>query len=75
MYVSMEKTITISDDFYKELLKFKNHRSFSETLAGMITKKGNLRTLELGFGSRNIMEKEMLKAELKKVEEEFQKWI
>lgn len=67
----MEKTITISDDIYKELLKFKSHRSFSETLAGMIKKKGNLRTLEIGFGSRNIREKEMLKAELKKVEEEY----
>lgn len=71
----MEKTITVSDDIYKGLPKFKSHKSFSEILAGMIKKKGNLRTLEIGFGSRNLMEKEMLKAELKKVEEEFQKWI
>ncbi len=71
----MEKTVTVSDNIYKELIKFKSHRGFSEVLAGMLKKKGNLETLEIGFGSRNSREKEMLKAELQKVEEDFQKWI
>jgi len=41
----------------------------------MIWRKGNLKTLEIGFGTRDIREKEILKTEIKKVEEEFQKWI
>jgi len=71
----MEKTITISDDVYRELLKIKSHRSFSEILREMITREGNLKTLEIGFGTRDRREKETLREELKKVEEEFQKWI
>ncbi len=41
----------------------------------MIGRKGNLKTLDIGFGIRDSREKEILKTEIKKVEEEFQKWI
>jgi predicted CopG family antitoxin len=71
----MERTITVSDDVYKELLKIRSHRSFSEILGELIWRKGNLKTLEIGFGTRDSKEKEILKTEIKKVEEEFQKWI
>ncbi len=70
--IFMEKTITVSDDVYREPLKIKSHRSFSEILREMIKREGNLKTLEIGFGTRDSREKEMLKEELKKVEEEFQ---
>ena len=73
--VFMERTITVSDDIYKELLRIRSNRSFSEILGEMIWRKGNLKTLEIGFGTRDIREKEILKTEIKKVEEEFQKWI
>lgn len=71
----MERNITISDNVYKELVKIKSQKSFSELLGELIKREGNLKTLEIGFGSRNTHEKEILKTELKKVEEEFQKWI
>ena len=71
----MERTITVSEDIYKELIKIMSHRSFSEISGEVIWRKGNLKTLETGFGTRDSKEKEMLKAEIKKVEEEFQKWI
>lgn len=70
----MERTITVSDDVYKGLLRMRSNRSFSEILGSMIWKKGNLKTLELGFGTRDNREKEILKTDIKKVEEEFQKW-
>ena len=72
--VFMERTITVSDDVYKELLRMRSNRSFSEMLGEMIWRKGNLKTLEIGFGTRDSKEKEILKNEIKKVEEEFQKW-
>jgi predicted CopG family antitoxin len=53
----MERSITVSDDIYKELLRMRSNRSFSEILGEMIWRKGNLKT------------------EIKKVEEEFHKWI
>ncbi len=65
----MERTITVSDDVYKELLRMRSNRSFSEILGEMIWKKGNLKTLEIGFGTRDSNEKEILKAEIKKEEE------
>lgn len=61
----MEKTITVSDDVYGELLRIKSHRSFSEILREMIKREGNLKTLEIGFGTRDGREKEMLKEEIK----------
>lgn len=71
----MERTITISEDVYEVLLKIKKNRDFLEALNGMIKKEGNLNTLQIGFGSRDRREKERLKTELRKVEEEFQRWI
>jgi len=71
----MERTITVSDDIYKELVRMRSNRSFSEILSKMIWRKGNLKTLEIGFGTRKIKEKEILKTELKKVQKELQKWI
>ncbi len=38
----------------------------------MMKKEGNLNTLQIGFGSRDSKEKEMLKIELRKIEEVFQ---
>ncbi len=63
----MEKTITVSDDVYKELLRIKSHRSFSEILREMIKREGNLKTLEIVFGTRDSKEKEILKEELKEL--------
>jgi predicted CopG family antitoxin len=71
----MERTITVPDDIYKQILRIKSSRSFLDILGEIIRRKGNLQTLEIGFGTRNIKEKEILKTEIKKVEEEFQKWI
>lgn len=68
----MERTIIISDDVYQELLKIKRNKSFSEVLREMVKSEGNLNTLRIGFGSRDSREKETLKTELRKVEEEFQ---
>ncbi len=74
IHVFMERTITVSDDVYKELLRMRSNRSFSEILGKMIWRKGNLKTLEIGFGTRDSKEKDILKTEIKNVEEEFQKW-
>jgi predicted CopG family antitoxin len=71
----MERTIRVPDDVYKQLLRMRSNRSLSDILGEMIWRKGNLKTLEIGFGTRDIKEKEILKTEIKKVEEEFQKWI
>ncbi len=71
----MERTITASDDVYKELLKIRSRRSFSGIFSELIWRKGNLKTLEIGFGTRDREEKKILKAEIEKVEEEFRKWI
>lgn len=71
----MERTITVSDEVYKELLKVKRNKSFSEVLGEMVKREGNLSTLQIGFGSRDSKEKEMLRVELRKVKEEFQRWI
>jgi predicted CopG family antitoxin len=71
----MERTITVPDDIYKQILRIKSSRSFLDILGEIIRRKGNLQTLEIGFGTRNIKEKEILNTEIKKVEEEFQKWI
>jgi len=73
--VFMERTIAVSDDVYRGLLRMRSNRSFSEILSEMIWRKGNLKTLEIGFGTRDSKEKEILKTEIKNVEEEFQKWI
>ncbi len=55
----------VSDDVYRKHLRIKSHRSFSEILREMIKGEGNLKTLEIGFGTRDGKEKEMLKEELK----------
>lgn len=68
----MERTIIISDDVYQELLKIKRNKSFSEVLREMVKSEGNLNKLRIGFGSRDSREKETLKTELRKAEEEFQ---
>ena len=73
--VFMERTIAVSDDVYRGLLRMRSNRSFSEILSEMIWRKGNLKTLEIGFGTRDSKEKEIMKKEIKNVEEEFQKWI
>jgi len=73
--VFMERTIAVSDDVYRGLLRMRSNRSFSEILSKMIWRKGNLKTLEIGFGTRDSKEKDILKTEIKNVEEEFQKWI
>jgi len=72
--VFMERTIAVSDDVYRGLLRMRSNRSFSEILSKIIWRKGNLKTLEIGFGTRDSKEKEVMKTEIKNVEEEFQKW-
>ena len=70
----MERTIRVSDDVYKELLRIRSNRSFLDVLGEMIWRNGNLKKLEIGFGTRDSKEKEILKTEIRNVEEEFQKW-
>lgn len=41
----------------------------------IITREGNIQTLEIGFGTRARREKKILREELKKIDEEFQKGI
>ena len=53
----MERTIAVSDDVYRGLLRMRSNRSFSEILSEMIWRKGNLKTLEIGFGTRDSKEK------------------
>jgi predicted CopG family antitoxin len=71
----MGRTITISDDVYEELLKVKGKKSLSEVLGKLVKKEGNLRVLQIGFGSRDREEKELLKRELREVERQFQQWM
>jgi predicted CopG family antitoxin len=71
----MERTITISDDVYEELLKITGKKSLSEVLGKLVKKEGNFGTLQIGFGSRNRTEKERLQRELRELEEQFQQWI
>jgi predicted CopG family antitoxin len=71
----MERTITISDEVYNELLKVMGNKSLSEVLGKLVKKEGNLGILQIGFGSRDKKETEMLKRELREVEEGLQRWI
>jgi predicted CopG family antitoxin len=70
----MERTITISDEVYEELLKVTGKKSPSEALGNLVKKEGNLGTLKIGFGSRTRAEKERLQRELRELEEQFQQW-
>jgi len=51
LYLVMERTISISEDVYEELVKIKKTKGFSEALMEMMKKEGNLNTLQIGFGS------------------------
>ena len=62
----MERTIRMSDDVYKELLRIRSNRSFLDVLGEMIWRNGNLKKLEIGFGTRDSKEKEILKTEIEK---------
>lgn len=73
--IVMERTITISDEVYKELLKVTGNKSLSEVLEKLVKKEGNLGILRIGFGSRDKKETKMLKRELRELEEKFQIWI
>ncbi|MDI6811243.1 MAG: antitoxin VapB family protein [archaeon] len=73
--IVIERTITISDEVYKELLKVMGNKSLSEVLGKLVKKEGNLGILQIGFGSRDKKETEMLKRELREIEEGLQRWI
>ncbi len=60
IYVFMERTIRVSDDVYKELLRIRSKRSFLDVLGEMIWRNGNLKKLEIGFGTRDSKEKEVI---------------
>jgi len=75
LYVIMERTITISDEVYEELLKVTGKKSPAEALGKLVKKEGNLGTLQIGFGSRTGAEKERLHRDLRELEEQFQHWI
>lgn len=69
--VLYQGTITISEDVYEELLKIKESRDFSEALKGMMKRERNLNTLQIGLGSRDSKEKEMLKPNSEKLKRSF----
>ncbi|AEH25538.1 antitoxin VapB family protein [Pyrococcus yayanosii] len=71
----MAKTITISDDVYRELVRIKGDKSFSEILRELLKeRKGNSHVLLRIFGILNEKEYKEVKKKLKELEEEFEKW-
>lgn len=76
MVVKVGKTITIADDVYKELVKMKGNRSFSELLRELIGKKkrGNLDVLMIAFGTMTEEEAKEYEKRIKEVEEWLNSW-
>lgn len=71
----MTKTISISDDVYELLVKIKGKRSFSEVIRDLIKKESNYDVLLIGFRTRDEMEIEELKREIKEAEKWMQSLI
>nr|WP_308700745.1 antitoxin VapB family protein [Pyrococcus yayanosii] len=75
LVLAMAKTITISDDVYRELVRIKGDKSFSEILRELLKeRKGNSHVLLRIFGILNEKEYKEVKKKLKELEEEFEKW-
>ncbi len=71
----MPKTITISDDVYKELLRIKGKRSFSEVIRDLLKeRRGNSHVLLMLFGTMSRERYEEMKRTVRELEEEFEKW-
>ena len=69
IHACMPKTITISDDVYRELKRLKGDKSFSDVIRSLLRKKGNVEVLRIAFGTRSKEEADELKDEMKEVEE------
>lgn len=76
MVAKLGKTITIADDVYKELVKMKGNRSFSELLRELIgkKKKGNLDVLMIAFGTMTEEEAKEYEKRIKEVEGWLNSW-
>ncbi|WP_461864344.1 antitoxin VapB family protein [Thermococcus sp.] len=71
----MVKTITISDDVYKELLRIKGDKSFSELFRELLReRKGNADALRHIFGILKEEEYKEAKKRIKELEEAFDEW-
>ncbi len=71
----MVKTITISDDVYKELLRIKGDKSFSELFRELLReRKGNADALLYIAGILNEKEYNEAKKRIKELEEAFDEW-
>ena len=69
------RTITISDDVYKELLRIKGDKSFSELLRELLReRKGNADALRHIFGILNEKESKRPKRYLKSLRKAFGEW-
>ncbi|ASJ08213.1 antitoxin [Thermococcus siculi] len=71
----MVKTITISDDVYKELLRIKGDKSFSELFRELLReRKGNADALRHIAGILDEEEYKESKKRIKELEEAFEEW-
>jgi predicted CopG family antitoxin len=75
LVVSVVKTITISDDVYKELLRIKGDKSFSELFRELLReRKGNADALRHIAGILDEEEYKEVKKRIKELEEAFEEW-
>ncbi len=71
----MVKTITISDDVYKEFVRIKDKKSFSELFRELLRgRRGNVDALRHITGILNEYEYEEAKKRIKELEEAFDEW-
>ncbi|MDK2373063.1 MAG: antitoxin VapB family protein [Candidatus Korarchaeota archaeon] len=71
----MPKTITLSDDVYKELLRIKGKRSFSEVIRDLLKeRRGNSHVLLMLFSTMSKERYKEMKRAVEELEEEFERW-
>jgi len=71
----MVKTITIADDVYRELVKIKGSRSFSEVIRELLkARKGNSEVLIKMFSVISEEEADEAKRKIEEIEKEYGRW-